>query len=69
MHVNLLRKCKGAAVGTDPEEMPEHTVLKEFGENDFALNKGDHRLSNTQAMEGLSERLRHLEEAQRVEIV
>ena len=44
-------------------------MLKEFGENDFALDKGDHRLANTQAMERLSERVGHLEEAQRVEIV
>ena len=73
MHINLLRKYKGegaavAAIGTDPD-MPEQTVPKEFGENDFALNKGDHSLANTQAMEGLSERLGHLEEAQSVEII
>ena len=67
--MNLLIRFEkeGAAVttiGDDPEEMAEQTVIHMCGTDDFAVDKGQPRLANSQAMEGLSERL-----SQRGEII
>ena len=73
VHVNLLKRFEKegaavAAIGDDLEELPEQTVIHGCGTDDFAVGKGQPRLANSLAMEGLGERLLHLEEAQRGEI-
>ena len=74
VHVNLLKRHEGeiaavAAVGDDNEEMPDQTVPKEEGSDDFSPDKGDPHLANTQAMDGMSEKLSHLRHEERAELI
>ena len=73
MHVNQLKQYEReaaavAAIRDDPDEMPEQTVIHGCGTDDSALD-GHQRHVNSQAIDSLSERLSHLEEAQRGEIL
>ena len=46
-----------AELGVGSEEMPDQTVSHSSRKKDFSHGKGDHRLANAQAMDGLGERL------------
>ena len=73
VHINLLRKYEGevaavACVGADTEEEPDQTLSKGVKE-DFSHERLDHRLDNSRALDGMSERLSHLGSDQRRELL